>query len=86
MGSTDPVSKVLGTGATDIMPERGRNDRGTTINRERVPPGMLRSLPTSRNGHLESLLAEACIAGKVGGISSGIRVHFLAINEVDYLG
>lgn len=85
MGTLDPVSKALGTGTTNIMPERERHDPGTTVNRERVPPGMLRSLLTSRNGHLDSLLVEACIAGKVGVTSSGIRVHFLTIN-VDCLG
>lgn len=82
----DPVTTVLGTGTTVIMPEQGSHDPGTTVNREKAPPGMLRSLPTFRNGHLESLLMEACIAKKVWPTSSGIRVHFLAINEVDCLG
>lgn len=85
MGSVDPVNKVLGTGATNIIPETGRHDPGTTV-RERAPPGMLRSLPTSRNGRLESLLVGASIARKVGATSSGIRVHFMAINEIDCLG
>lgn len=82
----DPVSTVLGTGATVIMPEQGRHDPGTTANRERAPLGMLRSLPTFRNGHLESLPVEACKARKAGATSSGIRVRFQAINEVDCLG
>lgn len=86
MGSMDAVNKVLGIGTIDIIPESGRNDPGTTVYRERAPPGMLRSLPTSRNGHLERLQVEACIAGKVGATSNGIRVPFLAVSEVDYLG
>lgn len=81
----DPVSTILGTGTTDIMPEQGRHDPGSIANRERAPRGMLRSLPTFRNGLLESFLVEAFVATMVGATSSGIRVHFLAIN-VDCLG
>ena len=77
---------VLGTGATDIMPDQGSCDSGTTINRARVPPGMLRGLPTFRNGHLKSSLVGACMARKGGKGSSGTRVDFLAINKVDCLG
>lgn len=79
-GSVDPLIKVLGTEATDIMPDLERHDPGT-INRVRAPPGMHRSLPTIRIGHLESLLVGVCTARKAGGTSSGIRV-----NEVDCLG
>lgn len=85
MGSLDPISKALGTGATNITPERERHDPGNPVNTARVPPGMLRRLLTSRIGHLDSLLGEACVAGKVGVTSSGIRVHILKIH-VDCLG
>lgn len=68
------------------MPGRGRHDPGTTINRGRVPLGMLRSPPTFRNGHLESFLVDASTARKVGTRGNGIRVHFLAISKVDFLG
>lgn len=82
----DPVITILGTETTDIMPEQERHNPGTTVNRERVPLGMLRSLPTFRNGHLGGLLVEACIVRKVWATSSLIRGHFLVINEVDCLG
>lgn len=86
MGSVDTISKVLGTGTTNIMLERGKNDLGIPLNRERVPPGMLSSLQTSSTGHLENLMVEACTAGKVGATSSGIRAHFLPVSEIDCLG
>lgn len=82
----DPVNTILGTGATDIMPEQGIHDPATTINREKVPPGMLRSLLTFRDGRRESCMVEACTARKVGATSSGIRVYFLAVSKIDCPG
>lgn len=76
----DPPNRVLGTEATDIMPDLERHNPGT-INRVRAPPGMHRSLPTIRNGRLESLQVGVCTARKAGATSSGIRV-----NEADCLG
>lgn len=85
-GSVGPVSTVLGTGATSIMPERRRRDLGTTVNGERAPPGTPRSLPISRIGHLETLLVEAFILRKVGATITGTRVCFQATSRVDCRG
>lgn len=82
----DSVTTELGTGATSIIPMQRRHNPGSTVDRERAPHGTLRSLPTSRNGRLERSLVEACTARKVWATSSGIRVRFLVISEVDCLG
>lgn len=82
----DPLNRLHGTEATDTTAEQGRHNPGNTADRGRAPPGTLRSLPTFRNGRLEHLLEEACIAREDGATGNGIRVQFLAINEVDCLG
>ena len=82
----DPVSTILGTGATDMVPEQGMHDPGRTINREKAPPGTLRSLLTFRNGRRESCMVEACTTRKVWATSSGIRVYYLAVSKADCLG
>lgn len=78
----DPISTTLGTGITGITPEQGMHDPGTAVNREKVPPGMLRSLLTFRGGRRESCRVEACTARKLWAISNGIRAHFLAVSKV----
>lgn len=81
MASIEAISTGLGIGVTNIMPDQRKHRPGTTVNRERAPRGMHRSLPATRTGDLDTCLVEASTASKVG-----TKPHVLGISKVSFLG